>query len=267
MSDFIEHLIERHLGIGEQVLPRARSRFEPETAAAVLETLPVNDPTEETIALADFQPAKQSVHFSNQPLIEPVDAAPGEGAVPGHPPQAGEMPAADKQPVINENRVEYNVEKPPGDNGQKTAGPLLSPVSKVEPVKTGKQGHPIHVVMDKTQETTHDQQAVQYSPAAPEPLTAESQPVITTWQHTGTTPGGLLEVPAQLLKRQSDGDKQFLLKESETETEPVVNVTIGRIEVRATRPPEPGQPRPRKKPSGVMSLDQYLGRRVQGGNP
>jgi hypothetical protein len=167
--------------------------------------------------------------------------------------------------------LEYSVEDPPGDNVQNAAGPLLSPLSKVGPVKPAKPGHPIHVVMDKTQETANNQQPARHSPAAPEaasgPLTAESQPGITARQNADTKPGGFLEVPAQLLERQSDGDKQFLLKESKTETEPVVNVTIGRIEVRATRPPEPGQPRRKKKPSGVMSLDQYLGRRVQGGNP
>jgi hypothetical protein len=177
------------------------------------------------------------------------------------------MSAADKQPVINENRLEYSVEDPPGDNVQNAAGPLLSPVGKVEPVKPGKPGHPIHLVMNKTQETTNDQQSAQHSPAVPEPLTAESQPVITAWQNTGTKTEGLLEAPERLLERQSEGHKQFFLKESETGTEPVVNVTIGRIEVRATRSPEPEQPRRKKKPSGVMSLDQYLGRRVQGGNP
>lgn len=50
------------------------------------------------------------------------------------------------------------------------------------------------------------------------------------------------------------------------QNEPVINVTIGRVEVRAV-PSEKSQPRPgRKKFSGVMSLDQYLKQREQAGS-
>jgi len=47
--------------------------------------------------------------------------------------------------------------------------------------------------------------------------------------------------------------------------EPVINVTIGRIEVRAIQSREPDLPKSQGKPSGVMSLDQYLNMRSQGG--
>ncbi|WP_375448791.1 hypothetical protein [uncultured Nostoc sp.] len=47
------------------------------------------------------------------------------------------------------------------------------------------------------------------------------------------------------------------------ETPPVVQVTIGRVEIRATPPaPPPSRPKPRPAPS-VMSLDDYLRRRAQ----
>lgn len=48
------------------------------------------------------------------------------------------------------------------------------------------------------------------------------------------------------------------------ELTPTVNVTIGRIEVRASKPPEPPRRKPAPKPT-VMSLDEYLQSRSNGG--
>jgi len=49
-------------------------------------------------------------------------------------------------------------------------------------------------------------------------------------------------------------------------SEPVINVTIGRIEVRAIQSREPESPGSQGKPSGMMSLDQYLNMRSRGGS-
>lgn len=54
------------------------------------------------------------------------------------------------------------------------------------------------------------------------------------------------------------------IPERETKPEPVINVTIGRVEVRAVQQPDPPK-RKRQQPSGVMSLDDYLHKRG-GGN-
>lgn len=48
-----------------------------------------------------------------------------------------------------------------------------------------------------------------------------------------------------------------------SEPAPVINVTIGRIEVRATTPATPPRKQPSAKP--LMSLDEYLQRRTRGG--
>ena len=93
MSDFIEHLINRHLGIGEMVLPRAPSRFETGTAAAYFTQdaeedpnptqmdagdLSVNYPAPDTPAvnsLGDYNPIKQPVRDQHHPgtPIEPLE--------------------------------------------------------------------------------------------------------------------------------------------------------------------------------------------------
>jgi hypothetical protein len=48
-------------------------------------------------------------------------------------------------------------------------------------------------------------------------------------------------------------------------TSPTIQVTIGRIEVRAT-PPPPSLSQSKRSPSSVMSLDQYLQQRAKGGD-
>jgi hypothetical protein len=56
------------------------------------------------------------------------------------------------------------------------------------------------------------------------------------------------------------------VKGQRAQAEPIVNVTIGRIEVRADPPQIPKQRERRAKPTGVMSLDEYLSQRIMGGN-
>lgn len=74
---------------------------------------------------------------------------------------------------------------------------------------------------------------------------------------------GDLEAPAWLNQRQSE----LNLKNTEISPspEPVVNVTIGRVEIKAMGESKT-RPKPsRKKPTGVMSLDEYLNKRQRKG--
>lgn len=52
-------------------------------------------------------------------------------------------------------------------------------------------------------------------------------------------------------------------EEPMSQTEPVINVTIGRIEVRATVAPQKAMPKSENRPP-VMGLDEYLRRRSGG---
>ena len=70
------------------------------------------------------------------------------------------------------------------------------------------------------------------------------------------TPSWLPDIEARINQR---------LQEIETKADPVVNVTIGRVEVRAIQSETPKQARRQKKPTGVMSLDDYLKQRGRGG--
>ncbi len=71
-----------------------------------------------------------------------------------------------------------------------------------------------------------------------------------------------LEPPSWLPEIESQINQR--LQEIEAKAEPVVNVTIGRVEVRAVQSETPKQAKHQKKPIGVMSLDDYLKQRDVG---
>jgi hypothetical protein len=74
-------------------------------------------------------------------------------------------------------------------------------------------------------------------------------------------PHELLIPPAWLMEVQSRFGERWQSQKSKMETEPVINVTIGRVEVRATQARTESKPKRQKKPTGVMSLDDYLKQR------
>jgi hypothetical protein len=72
-----------------------------------------------------------------------------------------------------------------------------------------------------------------------------------------------LEPPSWLPELEAKFNQR--LQEKEAKAEPVINVTIGRVEVRAVQSETPKQAKHQKKPTGVMSLDDYLKQRERGG--
>jgi len=68
-----------------------------------------------------------------------------------------------------------------------------------------------------------------------------------------------LEPPSWLTDMESSFNQHA--QQREANTEPVINVTIGRVEVRAVQAEAPKNARHSKKPTGVMTLDDYLKQR------
>ena len=64
---------------------------------------------------------------------------------------------------------------------------------------------------------------------------------------------------------QTDLNNRWREINAKSEADSVVNVTIGRVEVRAVKSETLRQTKPQKKPTGVMSLDDYLRQREYGG--
>ena len=75
---------------------------------------------------------------------------------------------------------------------------------------------------------------------------------------TPMTVGLLLPATSPVLSTATRADNRG----SKERENPVINVTIGRIEVRTTAPI--AQPRPRAKDAAPMSLDEYLRHRTRG---
>ncbi|MFA6162545.1 MAG: hypothetical protein WC685_03840 [Methylobacter sp.] len=110
-------------------------------------------------------------------------------------------------------------------------------------------------------------------PAHPEitgEQSADPQNKATNYQvQTANTPinsqGGSLQIPAWLTGMQTDLNSRWREINAQSQAEPVINVTIGRVEIRATNPESAKPGRADKKPTGVMSLDDYLKQRENKG--
>ena len=74
-----------------------------------------------------------------------------------------------------------------------------------------------------------------------------------------TALNGWLQTPSWLSEIEAQFKQRF--PEKEVNPEPVINVTIGRVEVRAVQSETPKNTQRGKKPTGVMTLDEYLKRR------
>ncbi len=80
----------------------------------------------------------------------------------------------------------------------------------------------------------------------------------------GSGQSGIMQIPGWLTEMQVDLNNRYQQINAKTKPEPVINVTIGRIEVKAIQA-ESGKTKIRQKPSGVMGLDDYLKQRQSRG--
>ncbi|NNG00315.1 MAG: hypothetical protein HKM93_13095 [Desulfobacteraceae bacterium] len=76
----------------------------------------------------------------------------------------------------------------------------------------------------------------------------------------------LLTPPSWFSEMQAQSILQKKPPNGEPSPEPVINVSIGRIEVKATKMQETPRIRKPQKPSGVMSLEKYLRQSGRGGH-
>jgi len=78
------------------------------------------------------------------------------------------------------------------------------------------------------------------------------------------TETGVLQPPDWLAEVQSTLNDRGQTMNTETTSEPVVNVTIGRIEIKAEHTDTPTKTNTRQSPRGIMSLNEYLQQRNEG---
>lgn len=215
-------------------------------------------------------------------LLQPLEQGPSAGfEKPGNPEQIATVNTKIQAGPINRQ-----------SHRQPAAVPELSPLLDlpkefIEPRPIIKESQPVTPTFQDTGSGSRDFPAAAaplpgtYQPASLEPVPSPELPVNGTGQetvmieprpltpaleNTGTGSRGLLEAPAWLAGKQSQLQlhKELFLMDSEAEAEPVINVTIGRIEVRAVKQQEPPPPRRFVPPKPKLALDDYLEQRNRG---
>ena len=83
--------------------------------------------------------------------------------------------------------------------------------------------------------------------------------------HRNPAKNTLLAPPSWFSEMQAHANLQKNKSNSKPPPQPVVHVTIGRIEIKAIKPKETPRARKPQKPSGVMSLEKYLHQSRRGG--
>lgn len=289
MSHFLENIIQCHMGVGSIVRPRIRARFEAERGVTFMphaSFVPITD-QEETIGLKQKN-SRQTI-LPNAPLSNEEQAPqnternPVRSVLASHYIQRSEKGTA--AILLRQKETEtaepdtIRIQKP---RSLKTSKPVEKSdqgnehaLSDVHPKKTRRideviTSHKQHVTNSNHGSVQPDTQHIK-GPVSDKTRPAPGQGIAIT--PVSPAYSQRLNSSLSLHSRQPLGIKggwptDRLSNHIKTnEIEPVINVTIGRIEVRANQSQAPEQTRKKKKPSGVMSLDHYLKQRTQGGNP
>lgn len=164
--------------------------------------------------------------------------------------------------VLNETGLPNSIEE--------TLGRLTSQINNAGEGKRGLQDH-AHTLLANAMKTEAD--PVKIVPTQPERKGEQStEPLNQSINHqaqTVNTPinsqDGAFQIPAWLTGMQAELNNRWREINAQSKAEPVINVTIGRVEVRAVNA-ESAKPSPaHAKPRGVLSLDDYLKQRENKG--
>lgn len=299
MTDFLTNLINRHRQFTKNVEPRLVGRFEPDTHS---DFEPAENVTKES-PQTNKKLSREPVQKEKKPKTEFVEAAAYINKDKIMPiAQTGlQMKADDEQSAETAKPEEHSGEtaKPVVDIDQKitnvtnhqfsseSAYQLITKVpgdidnrpEQENSIKLTKLDDPEHTDPINTQEGFINHQSDLQQPVFSkvfsdipvnlsnvEPVIIESQHGEIPIENADALSYGLLGTPSRLSQQHNELHKRYLVNGAQTDTEPVINVTIGCVEVKATNLQAEKQPKRLKKPSGIMSLDMYLHRRTNEGN-
>jgi hypothetical protein len=277
MSDFLANLLARATGTAESIRPRPISHFEPSAP------LP-NLPPQETLPSEDE--ASESVSAPLARKVEPTSRVETAQTLPDPPREPSLDPIRIVRPAIPDSG------RPSGDLGR-SAKPLSKEVvdavmlEPAIPSRTSPETWPsakttqIHPLQDETRATPPPQtvretrtivREVNKTEASSEvapskPLQSHVSPVASTGvapvQANPLREPALSEPPAPVPPMIPRVPQAATRQMTPAPAEPVIHVTIGRIEVRAL--PQENSAKQRRASSTVMSLDEYLGSRKKAG--
>jgi hypothetical protein len=255
MSDYLAHLVERSFAPAPRIRPQVASRFEKPSATVAFDPAPQTneEPQRSPFSRDTPQPSfDRSAETDNAELnsLQPISRA--SIATP-------HAPRADS--AVSDHQLD-----PAGLQSEAGRAPVSSrPIreSMHEASGNSSRSHPGNEAQPRSQDT------FSVHLRAPSPARSASP-------NTASTTPDALEVrsvirpssaPNEPLYRSAfeQGREKFrsFAPSASSPSEPSIQVTIGRVEVRVTPPAAPTKSASRKEPA--LSLDAYLRRRSQGG--
>ncbi len=283
MSGFLLNMINRHQGMVDKVQPRIRSMFEPEAAPAVAMDTAGASPADQIARESLNTAVERQSAFSKSPDIEKsTPENPPSTPLSGlfeQPAQADERSRSSDLNSLAGNRIDLmneQIQSVLARLGRKSESPesfsdpngLQKSVASAATDQTTNKVSSNEIGLTLRIEEILGRLAYQTSDTVKteaEPLNRSIHDQSQTVPPPINSPGGTLQIPAWLTDMQTELNNRWREINAQSQADPVINVTIGRIEIRATNP-EPAKPgRTEKKPTGVMSLDDYLKQRENKG--
>jgi hypothetical protein len=263
MSDFLTNLAARTLG-APTLRPRLRSRFEPApvTGGIALESAPPR--------LSPGRAARADA-TAEMPRRMTVDAAPpARTATPQR--QHSPAPNETKQPVdddhialpVSADIVAGNPPQPAPPPERRTVAATTTPISSSRSTP-----QPPPVLTDSIHESlsgpfVETREIIVREPAAPGDATATPQPTRPRHRYDEQPPRIERTVVSREMHFASAAPRSARAPQSRMEvpaqSEPVIQVSIGRVEVRAVTPP-PAAKANRTPRAAAMTIDDYAARR------
>lgn len=270
MSDFLDNLIDRHMNAAPEIMPRLPSIFEPETSDSGFDLTVKEEATVPGETGTLRQPPRAA-----QPVDQPTIAEPVRSIIPDP-----TVPIEQEQSTI-----EVGLNKPGFPLSPRETSTLLPHLHERSQEETREPGYNRRLpqpsiastvpVIGRVRRVDQEERMSHISPTIR--TTAKAQPSISPSPLETPTPLPTLQEGNEQGAR---GSKHGLLQPSTSRVapvipspvglerpiprpEPVINVTIGRIEVRATVSPQKQTPKSESR-TPVMSLEEYLRRRSGG---
>lgn len=275
MTDLLAQLLARHHGIPGAVAPRVPSLYEPPSLAAADEPFTPRAPAATSPALTPDVDAS-----FDAPRSTVLSAAPAPSSTPAAAPtRPAPAPATHRSAPapLAVDRAPASTPMPDGATAKERAAPPAAAATASvrasrtpeEAMRTERVPSPVRAPPTVRPTRASSSVPVQASATTPAP-TAPSPPVVSALQPLATRPArpeppSMVVRPAAALRSDTrepaapqpvprDTTPRDTPPGPERPPPPVIEVTIGRIEIRARAPERAPQP----APAALTSLDQYM---------
>lgn len=265
MNDFFTNLVSRHLGTCDSIQPRTLGRFEVNRGAGALTEALVSPDEDINPVVSGVEVPKVSLHeFDLTGSIKDYSS-------PSYPEQSDtltQLDVTEQQEVLPDS---HSLSKRPygiHPFDEVVSDTLLPNSRAAEHAPENELSHRIRAMLQRLMgdsespvaDPTLDDQGSQHNESQ---ISIPSEAKISLLNAGGRGENTALYDPLEPPSWLPEIETRFNphLKDKEVQTEPVINVTIGRVEVRAIQTDSATQAKTPNKPSGIMSLDDYLTQR------